>query len=278
MKLSAIFFNHTTAKYLTVSVVAHCLILFMPALKPNLFKISSLKKSPTPLKIHSMRTVGIKDSKVEDQVLVKQKKKITKRAQKKLLTAKELAPTFTDSTIKKNIPTNKYGNKLQRKSAIKALSLNRKNIKGFLKGTSQSGSSKQFLNALGETSSVVKLEIPKGVKEDELNKHELVFYSFQKRTALNYINSFYKKLNEFELQNPHLDFPMTDRKQKMVGRVVYDRNGNIIKINVLKWAKVAKLQGFFLDVLKEMTSLPNPPDQILKDDQFTVFYALTIND
>jgi hypothetical protein len=108
------------------------------------------------------------------------------------------------------------------------------------------------MDALGDSDTMVKLEVPQGVKEDELNKHELVFYSFQKRTALNYVNSFYKKLNEFELQNPHLKFPLTENKQKMVGRVVYDRQGNIIKINILEWSKVEKLQDFFIEVLKEM--------------------------
>ena len=80
------------------------------------------------------------------------------------------------------------------------------------------------------------------------------------------------------MQNPHLKFPLTQEKQKMVGRVIYDKNGNILKINVLKWTNIERLQGFFLEVLKEMNSIPNPPDQILKDDQFTVYYSLTVND
>lgn len=270
--------NTKVNNFIIFSAIFHCILLVLPAALPKLFDFSALQKEVTPLKIHSLRTIGDENSKFTDRVLVKPKSRAVKKSQRQALSTKQLAPMFAQKMPKEDLIENKKAPSLQRSKAIKALSLNRKSIKGFLKNTPQAINSRQFLNALGDTSSVVKLEVPKGVKEDELNKHELVFYSFQKRTALNYINSFYKKLNEFELQNPHLKFPLTEQKQKMVGRVIYDKDGNIIKINVLKWANVPKLQSFFLNVLKEMTSLPNPPDQILKDDQFTVFYALTIND
>jgi len=256
----------------------HAFIVFYT--NPNLIKLKllSFKEQTNPLKIHSIRQVGEKDAKKIDSSYIEQK--IKKIGQK--LQAKQLAPQFSNSSPsdlkrtqkKKPTPINEIA---VRPKAIESLKLNKKSIANFLQSTPNATSSQQYLEALGDTDSIVRLEVPKGVKESELNKHELVFYSFQKRTAITYINSFYKKLNEFKLKNPHLNFPMTGNKENMVGRVIYDKNGNIVKINMMKWTKVNKLQDFFMDVLQEMTALPNPPQAILKDGQFTVFFALTVN-
>mgnify|MGYP000179795510 FL=1 len=258
-------------KYLLIfpalSLLLHYMWLFSSF--DNSQNLKSLSQSR--LKIRSIRQVGESDGQDIKRAYIKPKK----AAPSKSISAKQLAPNF-DHFIPEQAPK-KDTKGLKPKKAIKALSLSNKNISQFLKGTPNFQSAKQYLNALDKTDSLVKLEVPKGIKEDELNKHELVFYSFQKRTAVSYINSFYKKLNEFKLKNPHLQFPMTGNKEKMVGRVVYDRDGNIVKINMLKWTKTQKLQDFFLDVLKEMTALPNPPKAIIKDNQFTVFFALTVN-
>ena len=138
-------------------------------------------------------------------------------------------------------------------------------------------SATKILNSLDSTDVLIDMEIPKGVKEDELNKHELVFYGFQRRTVKAYINSFRKELNTFERTNPHLRFPLTKRKQKISSRITYDSNGDILKIETVKWTDVKKLQAFFMDVLQNMTSIPNPPKQILKDDQFVINYVFTVN-
>lgn len=241
----------------------------------KLFDLKLINKNEqiSKLKIHSIKQVGEDSGKKIKSTYLKQKpKKIGSK-----LKTKNLAPTFGQIQPVQQKQKAVKQKKSDSKNAIKALSLNKKSIKDFLKGSNNYQSSKQYLQALGETDSVVKLEVPKGVKESELNKHELVFYSFQKRTAMTYINSFYKKLNEFQLKNPHLNFPMTTDKKKMVGRVIYDKNGNIVRINMMKWTHIPKLQDFFMDVLQEMSTLPNPPKAILKDDQFTVFFALTVN-
>lgn len=266
--------------FIAISICLHLLVLILPAKLPNIFDYKIFNKNKiSKFKVHSMRTVGEKDSKLKSkQIYVEQKNKAQKS--KKQLSAKQLAPIFSKTQNSNPVKMDKKGitqKKITRPKAIKALSLNKKSISGFLRGTPNAVNSREFMDALGTSDTMVKLEVPKGVKEDELNKHELVFYSFQKRTAMNYINSFYKKLNEFELKNPHLKFPLTKEKQRMIGRVIYDKEGNIVKINILKWTNVTKLQDFFVEVLKEMNSIPNPPDKILKDDQFTVFYSLSIN-
>lgn len=265
--------------FAVLSILVHALLLSFNS--TEIFKLNLLDKADqvSKLKIHSIRQVGEDAGKNIKSSYLKQKKQIIG----KKLKTKNLAPSFSEFVPKKQIaqkkksPLSKTKPDLSNKKAIKALSLNKESIRGFLKSSPNAQSSRQYMEALGNTDSIVKLEVPKGVKESELNKHELVFYSFQKRTALTYINSFYKKLNEFKLKNPHLHFPMTNDKKKMVGRVVYDKNGNIVRINMMKWTNVQKLQDFFMDVLQEMSALPNPPKAILQDDEFTVFFALTVN-
>jgi hypothetical protein len=165
-----------------------------------------------------------------------------------------------------------------KKKIFKSLNIDNGKIKAFLKSAPQNFQSPtQVLSAIDETDVNINLEVPKGVPEDELNQHEQVFYSFQKRIVNAYINSFRKELNQFERKNPRLRFPLTKDKQKMAGRVIYDGNGDILKIQTLKWTNVDKLQGFFMDVLKNMSSLPNPPTEVLENEQFAINFVLTIN-
>lgn len=177
-----------------------------------------------------------------------------------------------------NTPKKLVTQKAPVKKKINAVKMNRDDIKNFLKTPSPGYlTPSQALKALADTDVDIKLEVPKGIPEDELNKHELVFYSFQKRTALAYVNAFYKELNTFERQNPHLRFPLTAKKKKLAGRIVYDKDGNIIRIKTLQWTQIRKLDSFFEEVLKNMNSLPNPPKEILENDQFAVNFVLTLN-
>ena len=121
------------------------------------------------------------------------------------------------------------------------------------------------------------MEVPKGIPQDELNKYEQVFYSFQKRTVLAYINSFMHELNDFELQNPHLDFPIVQDPEQVAGKITYDHNGDILKIDTLKWSDEKKLQDFFMNVLKNMNSLPNPPKELLNKGTFAINFVLSLN-
>lgn len=165
----------------------------------------------------------------------------------------------------------------EKKKPIDALSLNNETIKTFMQNTPNAGSTGEYERAFGQSDVMVELEMPDGVPEDELNKAELVFYSFRKRTALNYVNSFYTELTDFNTQNPHLNFPMTENTESMTGRITYDKDGNIVRIKMLRWTDKDKLQQFFLQVLKNMNSLPNPPEIIIKDGEFHVYYSLTVN-
>lgn len=251
----------------------HYFLLDIPLDRLKTNKVSKLR-------IKSIKTIGEIDKK-KPGVFLKEKPISKKGITNKKIQTNQLAPDFNspiENFSKKTKVTNSYNPPtLNNGKAIKALSLSNKNVTQFLRGTPNEKSASSYLKTFESTQSLVKLEVPRGVKESELNKHELVFYSFQKRTAQIYINSFHKKLGEFNLRNPHLKFPLTEKKEQMVGRVIYDKDGNIIKIKMIQWTKVQKLQDFFLDVLKEMNSLPNPPKMILENNQFTIFFALTIN-
>jgi hypothetical protein len=132
--------------------------------------------------------------------------------------------------------------------------------------------------SLSNSDILVNLEVPEGVNPDELNKYELMFYGFQRRTAMNYINSFFKHLDKFQRENPHKNFPMTDSKQVMTGRLTYDEKGNIKQIKMIRWTNVDQLQGFFENVLKDMDTLHNPPTALWeKSGEFSIFFSLVIN-
>ena len=156
--------------------------------------------------------------------------------------------------------------------------LNFESIKNFLTQDSSSTIPRSVSQHLGQNQVLFDLQVPKGVPEDELNSAELVFYSFRKRTAITYINSFIKELNHFERTRPHLQFPLTKSPQLISGQITYDKNGDILKINTLRWSNITELQNFFMDVLKNMSSLPNPPKEIINENgEFVINFSLALN-
>lgn len=172
------------------------------------------------------------------------------------------------------------------KKAIKAITLQGEGIKEFAGSNGQRGQNERNYNVSGSqsissfqnTNVGVNLEVPEGVSPDELNEYELMFYSFQRRVALAYVNSFMSNYNRFERINPQTRFPMTDTEETMTGRLTYDAQGNIKQIKMVRWTNVDKLQDFFLDVLKGMDTIQNPPKSLWeKNGEFTVFFTLVVN-
>lgn len=228
-----------------------------------------------PLIIKSMRTVGDPDSlkksiDLKDRQAGKRRPDLVsskgKKTKKEKLSLSDLAQTHARPGHRN----------LVRKSPLKTMFANKEHIKNFLKNSPSQTTAQRLINELGENDINIKFDIPEGVKLDELNKAELQFYSFQRRTAMNYVNTFYSELNNFNKQNPHLSFPIVDTPEKMTGRVTYDINGNIVRIKMLKWTDEEKLQDFFLAVLKQLNKLPNPPKAIVHNGEFSVFYTLNI--
>lgn len=163
--------------------------------------------------------------------------------------------------------------------ALEAIALNGSQMRKFVQGSSAAAlSGDPRAQSLSNSDIMVNLEVPEGVNPDELNKYELMFYGFQRRTAIGYINSFYKKLDKFQTENPHLNFPMTDTKQLMTGKLTFDEKGNIVRIQMVRTSNERRLQGFFEEVLKDMDTLHNPPQALWsKSGEFSIFFTLVIN-
>jgi hypothetical protein len=250
-------------KYILFSIFSSFLIhtvLFVQANKLK-FDLSFSKEKDHRINLKSIRKVGVKEGRESLNILSKKKKVSLSdlRAQAPVAIAREKIPQPV-------------------KPAIKKLALTNDDILTTLKKPSkQIASATKVLQSINDTDVLIDLEVPKGVPEDELNKHELVFYSFQKRTIHAYINSFRKELQNFERKNPHLNFPVTRKQQEIQSRVTYDENGDILKIETVRWTDEPKLQEFFMEVVKNMTSLPNPPEQIIDGDKFVINYVFSVN-
>ncbi len=267
------FFIHLGILNLTISKI--------PTKNIHIYEIA---QTPQALKI---RKLGIENG-IESQNIA-----FRKKTKQKGLDEQEVKPKLENLAFKElpfdKVPENQEEKKSQslktESNSFKRLNPNKtqlglsdREIKKFLKTPSPGYiSSSQALKSLGESDLNFGLEIPKGVSENELNQRELVFYSFQKRIAQGYVNSFQKELNQFERQNPHKKFPMTSEKKVLSGRVIYDMNGDILRIQTQRLEDIAELKTFFLDVLNNMSSLPNPPEEIIENKQFAINFVLVLN-
>lgn len=260
--------SHIITFSVFLSLLVHLSFLI---LKGN--KIVEIKQ--TNFHVPKIRIVGEETGKKERLIFVKQPTPKHKNNNKKS------NPSLKDLSFSEFPIQQKALNVKAKEKKLTKLEINKKAIKRFLQTSRPGGiqSASQALKTLSDPINDVniQLEVPKGIKEDELNKHELVYYSFQKRTVMAYVNSFHKELNSFEKSNPHLRFPLTRQKQSLAGRVIYDQNGDILRIETLKYTNISKLQDFFMNVLKNMNSLPNPPKEILENDQFAINFILSLN-
>lgn len=278
--------------------------LFLLAAKqfPNFAQttLPTAKTDPFPLKIRDLKTIrtaGSPLSKIKNSAyLAKDDLPVRKISP---VARGEKAPhhplSFKDLTVAQNSPVPQPNPKIARpgtrpevmepKKAINAISLKGgEEIKKFMRGESSVASSAAQLSGDPRTRSLknsdilVNLEVPEGVNPDELNKYELMFYGFQRRTAIGYVNAFYKNLDKFQRENPHLHFPMTESKQVLTGRLTYDEKGNVKQIKMIRWTNVDRLQNFFEDVLKDMDTLHNPPKPLWSQTgEFSIFFSLVIN-
>lgn len=286
---------------LFVVALLHALLFFIKGL-PDLQKLlaeAEKNSTVTPLKIRDIRTVGAKESKSRDSVYLAKTNQETKEIQKAPgqkktsindLSLKDLSTASTPNQAVASAPkVQRPGSRPEvaaEKKTLSAISLKGKEIKEFMRDSSSASvassaaqlSGDPRTRSLNNSDILVNLEVPEGVNPDELNKYELMFYSFQRRTAINYVNSFYKNLDKFQRENPHLQFPLTENKQVMTGRMTFDEKGNVKQIKMIRWTNVDRLQSFFEDVLKDMDTLHNPPKPLWSQTgEFSIFFSLVIN-
>lgn len=119
-------------------------------------------------------------------------------------------------------------------------------------------------------------EPPEGVAEGELNSIEKRHYSFRKRAYENYVNGLLSTYHKLLRTKPHIANVLTNNTDFVTGKVVFDTNGSIISIKIIKWAKSDDFQEIFLTTLKTL-SLANPPEELVgSDDQFIFYYSLQV--
>lgn len=180
---------------------------------------------------------------------------------------------------KKSSQTNKPKVKnLLPTKALDALSLNGDEVKEFLKSNPNSGVIGLNINTpiFNKSDFSIKMELPKGVDINELNPEELIFYGFQRRALQSFISSFYQSLNKFKIKNPHIDLSQESDQTKMTGRVLFDKNGNVRGIKIIRYSNQNRVQEFFINIL-ETLSLPNPPKSLLnQDEQFAYYFSLIL--
>lgn len=246
-------------------------------------------KNRNAIKIKDIRTVGKRDGKSHNMADLFQMRRglpvpqsLKRPAPPKTLALADLQenrPVMAKKLVRPGTRPETSRTAIEKTKTLTALSLKGNQIQKFAQGENAAAlSGDPRAAALNNTDVLVNLEVPEGVDQDELNKYELMFYSFQKRTATGYINNFYKHLDKFQRENPHMTFPMTESKQTMTGRVTYDNKGNITQIKMIRWSNEARLQDFFENVLKDMDTLHNPPQALWeKNGEFSIFFSLVLN-
>lgn len=263
--------------------------LFFGAKNFEQYSSTARDKKNNPIRIKDIRTVGKRDGKSHNLADLLQMRKgaplppsMKPASPKKTLALSDLQenrPVMAKKQVRPGTRPEIAKTGIEKTKTLSALSLKGNQIHKFAQAENAAAlSGDPRAAALMNTDVLVNLEVPEGVNPDELNKYELMFYSFQKRTATGYINSFYKHLDKFQRENPHLHFPMTETKQTMTGRLTYDGKGNITQIKMIRWSNEDRLQDFFVEVLKDMDTLHNPPQALWeKNGEFSIFFSLVLN-
>lgn len=267
-------------------VAAFLLLVHLLAL---LFKLNWLPDLAKPeknenrvLNIREIRTLGEKNSKIKDKVLVtkdfaqKAKQDPFAAAAKMNQPLKEQKPAEVKKMAQETRQKNPYKPEAPA-SALEKLMTRVEPVPQVATrtqgGGAQMGGSPTFTKSLMN----MQVETPEGVSMDELNKFELMFYGFQKRMMEKYFSSIVLNVREYE-KRYSMKSLIPDGQHTMTGRVTFDSDGNIKQIQMIRWTQADKLQAMFEDILKSMNSLPNPPKMLRnKEGEFVVFYTFLVD-
>lgn len=234
------------------------------------------------LNIREIRTVGEKNSKLKDRVLV------TKDAAKKPVQDPFAAAAKMNEPVKpqqKSEPKKLAQETIQKNpyrpqapaTALEKLMTKVEPVTQIASRTQGGGAQLGGSPTLTKSLMNMQVETPEGVSMDELNKFELMFYGFQKRMMEKYFSSIVLNVRNYE-KRYSLQTLIPQGQHTMTGRVTFDSDGNIKQIQMVRWTQADKLQAMFEDILKSMQTLPNPPKMLRnKDGEFVVFYTFLID-
>lgn len=257
--------------------------LLMLAQGIPLFNLSSFlpKEKPTTLKIRRVKTAKVEHPHIKSMESVfNDGAKPSGKNVKTPVSLSDLSLEQVNQPNPKKIqrPGSRPEVAVKPIKAMKGMSLKSQEFKNFSQSFPSGGLaiSDMISGAQKINDAVVSIEVPDGVEPDELNKYELMFYGFQKRTAINYVNSILKNLNKFQKKHPHYKLPSSARIL-MTARVTYDTEGNVMQIKMVRWTHVNEIQDLFENVVKDIDQLHNPPKALWeKQGQFSLYYTLEI--
>jgi hypothetical protein len=264
--------------FLGLTLLVHALLFVLIKSPESQIKKETSKMTKSPLKILSL---GKKDSKSLNSVYLKPQRPSQPLAAKKsgpknlnLADLMASPASFKPTPKVAQQPSTRPGQMPQKPSALSGLRYGAEEFKKMAADPMLQGGA----DILSSQKIALNFEVPEGKKRDELNESELKLYSFLRRGAIKYVNSLSTEIKEFEMKNPHLHFPLTENKQVLTGRLVYDGQGNLKQIKMVRWTNIDKLQNFFEGVLKRLDTLQNPPKELwIENGEFTVFVTLQIN-
>jgi hypothetical protein len=261
-----------------LTFLAHLLLFaFFRGPAPTEISDHPTKSTRSPIKILSL---GEKNSKSQNSVYIKPQitpsPQVAKKEEPKKLNLSDLmvAPQGIKSPSKTAQTPLRPGLLPRPTTALSGLRYGADEFKKMAKDPMLQGGA----DILSSQKVALNFEVPQGKKLDELNETELKLYGFLRRGAMKYVASLSAEIKEFEMQNPHLQFPLTDTKQVLTGRLIYDGQGNLKQIKMVRWTNIDKLQNFFESVLKRLDTLQNPPKELwIENGEFTVFVTLQLN-
>jgi hypothetical protein len=265
--------------FIVISIVFHFAVAFLILLLGHYSPLSNLlspKKSGQiiieqipQLQLEKLKTVGKKDGKRKNDfssaVLMDERlKNLTLSALNptgKYDIRKQVNEKKVGQSRKKRLPL-KFGVKQMNKNFLRKLKVSPKDM-GLLKKSDLS----------------IHFETPKGVTIDELNDSERIFYSFRKRCFENYVSSFIKTYNDELVKMPYLKSKMsTLSRQEIRGKVNFSEKGDILNASITHSSKDKSLDKLFVQTLKSMIPLYNPPRAIIRGKKtFVIYFALKFN-
>lgn len=283
--------------FLLLSLVIHLALLKVLELLPKNFlstKSSSTEKENRPIKIRSIereplkeyRTVGVKNGVKDFSVPTAPVSTEKVKAIKSLPTSKKKLSlnSLQVTPAKIRAAKNRKMKRLEKEKTSK-LKVTTQNIVQYertkevqISVLKQLAVSPSNASVLRKTGFNMQLEPPEGVSEDELNSMEKIYYSFQRRTFKSYVGSFLKTYKQMLLEHPSIKKTLKEDSHNLAARVLFDANGHIITIKILRSSLNDNVHNLFEKTLKGIIQLHNPPkDLLLKNGQFTIFYQLKIN-
>ena len=278
---------------LTFSVLLNLLLLVVTSLVLTIDRtIPQPEDDRQVINIKSFRTVGEKNGNKETFSVPQKESKASQvsqsRPESKVLSMSQLGSITAEESSKESLKMTSLRPNKREESEKSSYSFSSKPpLKQRLRKQQQQlqgdvlqnlAANPSFASALSDKGFNVQFDPPEGIKEDELNSIEKIFYSFQKRTYETYLNSFLKNYYSKLTSNPNLKRDLMSQKHRLNARVQFDRQGHIVSVKILKSSESDSVHDLFETTLDDMRSIPNPPKDLLgKDGNFTIYYSLYIN-